>query len=380
MRHTHSIYLISGQTGAIIWTLGGRRNVFTELAPAIASPDPIAPVRTMEWQHHARLVPGSNGRELTFFDNHGIDTSQGKCRSSGTCSRGLRVAIDATSSPPTVQILRQYLHQADLRSKNQGSLQLLPGATSAAANVLIGWGHSPTITEHAPDGTTVMDVQFAPWPDNVTPAPDNYRAYKMDWVATPYWDPALAVRENLQGDLDVFASWNGATEVREWVVRGGDSGAVLARARRTGFETRLSLGSRAWVRRVWVEALDGNGAVLRASQVLDLESGHVKILKEMDEIDLAYLGGQRASTSPSTWIFGSAVIVGLALGIINFVSQRRGSYTYLDDDLTDVDSDVDVEDVYLEMDGLKNNMAWSPRGWDRSGSLSPHRHSPKWPH
>lgn len=367
MRHTHSIYLINGKTGAIMWTLGGIRNTFTELPPTNPGPDPIAPVLTMNWQHHARLVPGTHGRELTFFDNHGIETSQGRCRSSGTCSRGLRIALDTTVSPPTVQIQHQYLHPADLRSKNQGSMQLLPGG--ASDHVFIGWGHSPAFTEHdAATGEVVMDVQFAPWPDNETPAPDNYRAYKMDWTATPWWDPAIAVREDLHGDLDVFASWNGATEVREWVARGGEGeGVVLARSRRTGFETRLSVGSRAWVGKVWVEALDGNGTVLRASRVLNLSSKDVTILQEIDEIELLYpTTGEKAFASRGPWVILGAGLVGLLVGIAYCVVSRRGEkYTYLDDDdMTEVDSEICTQDVYLELDGLRNKMVWSPRGWD----------------
>lgn len=367
MRHTHSIYLINGQTGEIIWTLGGRRNTFTELAPTTPGPDPIAPVLTMNWQHHARFVPGTHGRELTFFDNHGIATHQGACRASGTCSRGLRVALDTAVSPPTVQIQRQYLHPADLRSKNQGSMQLLlPG--SSDSNVFIGWGHSPAFTEHTAAGEVVMDVQFAPWPDDVTPAPDNYRAYKMDWRATPWWNPAIAVREDLHGDLDVFASWNGATEVREWVVKGGEGeGTVLARTRRTGFETRLSVGARVWLGKVWVEALDANGTVLRASEVLDLSSEDVTILKEMDDIELLFpTSGQKQFAIRGPWVLLGAAIVGLALGIAYFVISRRGKkYTYLDDDdMTEVDSETDIQDVYLELDGLRNKMVWSPRGWE----------------
>ncbi|CAN8104185.1 unnamed protein product [Discula destructiva] len=374
MRHTHSIYLINGKTGDIMWTLGGRQNVFAELAPAATGPDPIAPALSMSWQHHARVVPGTNGRELTLFDNHGADYSHGKCRSSATCSRGLRIAIDARSSPPTVQVLRQYLHPSDLRAKNQGSLQLL----AESDNVLVGWGHSPAFTEHAASGETVMDVQFAPWPVDDTPSPDNYRVYKMDWSAIPWWNPAIAVRENLQGDLDVFASWNGATEVREWVVRGND-GAVLSRAKRTGFETRLPIGSRAWIQQVWVEALNGNGTILRASEILDLGREDVTILKESEELESMYLpAGMKASASSHSWIFYGAGIVGVALGLVYaVVSRRRRDYDYVDSDLTDVDSDVDVEDVYLEMDGLKNSLI--PRGWERSGSRSPHRGLPLWP-
>lgn len=319
----------------------------------------------MSWQHHARFVPGTNDKEMTFFDNHGVDTSQGKCRSSGTCSRGLRVAIDDNSSTPTVQILRQYLHPADLQSKNQGNLQLLAGSD----NVFIGWGHSPCFTEHLPSGETVMDVQFAPWPDNVTPAPDNYRAYKMDWTATPWWDPAIAVQQNRQGDLNVYASWNGATEVREWVVRGND-GLVLARARRTGFETQLPAGPRAWTRRLWVEALDVNGTVLRASKVLDLDDEAVTIIMESEDTWEDGDAARPSFSSAWTLIFFGAGLVGLVLGIIyTVVWRRRRDYRYLEDDVTDTQSEVDIEDAYLDINELTVELGGA-KEWERFGLRS----------
>lgn len=367
MRHTHSILLIDGKTGDILWTLGGKRNKFKELEAAVKGPDPVASALSMSWQHHARFVPGTNEKEMTFFDNHGIDTSQGKCRTSGTCSRGLRVAIDDTSSTPTVQILRQYLHPADLQSKNQGSLQTLPESD----NVLIGWGHSPSFTEHSASGETVMEVQFAPWPDSVTPAPDNYRAYKMDWKATPWWDPAIAVRQNVQGDLNVYASWNGATEVREWVVRGND-GSMIARARRTGFETQLPVGPRIWIQKLWVEALDGNGVVLRASNILDLENTDVVILKESEDGWADQTPETSASSSVGTLLFSGAGLVGLILGVVyTVVWRRRGAYRYLDDDMMDSDSDTDVEGAYLDLQDLKNEV--DAVEWDRFGLRSPYR-------
>lgn len=374
MRHTHSILLIDGKTGDIIWTLGGRHNNFKELEPNVTGPDPLAPALTMSWQHHARFVPDTNEKEMTLFDNHGTVTSHGKCRSSGSCSRGLHVSIDDSLSTPTVQILRQYLHPADLQSKNQGSLQLLDDSD----NAFIGWGHSPCFTEHLASGETVMDVQFAPWPDSVTPAPDNYRAYKMNWTATPWWDPAIAVRKNQQGDLNVYASWNGATEVREWVVRGND-GIQLARARRTGFETQLPVGQRAWIhQQLWVEALDANGLVLKTSEILDLEDGSVTVLAESEE-GWAYESAERpASKNAWTLILSGAGLAGLVFGMVYAVVWRhRRGYRYLEDDVTDLDSEADIDGLYLNLNDIKHDVGTSE--WDRFGLRSPYR-SPRVPY
>ncbi|KAL4908416.1 hypothetical protein BDW74DRAFT_188453 [Aspergillus multicolor] len=283
IRHTHSIYLIDGRTGSIIWTLGGRQNKFIEKRPPSPSPESSIPaLLTMSWQHHARFVPDTNETQLTFFDNHAKVTTHGEC--STNCSRGLHVAINITATPPTAQLLQQYTHPTNLQAQSQGSVQPLEPSSSDLGNVFIGWGRCPTFTEHSASGETVLDVQFSPWhSDDIPDALDNYRAYKMNWVATPWWDPAIAMRQDENGTLVVYASWNGATEVRSWVVRGsaeedsqeGDKNMLLAMSKRTGFETRLTISfdeNGTDYRYLWAEALDARGNILRTSEVADLDA------------------------------------------------------------------------------------------------------------
>ncbi|RDW65811.1 uncharacterized protein DSM5745_09550 [Aspergillus mulundensis] len=280
IRHTHSIYLIDGRTGSIIWTLGGRRNNFIE-QPVSTSIKPS--LLTMSWQHHARFVPGTNETQLTFFDNHAKITTHGEC--STNCSRGLHIAINTTATPPNAQLLQQFTHPANLQAQSQGSVQPLDPSSSDLGNVFIGWGRCPTFTEHSASGETVLDVQFSPWhSDDIPDALDNYRAYKMDWVASPWWDPAIAVRKDTNGTLAAYVSWNGATEVRSWTIRGSDENGVtkedgksvlLATSRRAGFETRLTISPDEYktdYRYIWAEALNASGNILRSSKVVDLDA------------------------------------------------------------------------------------------------------------
>lgn len=350
--------LIDGKTGDVIWTLGGKRNDFTELDPAEGAGS-VNPVLSMSWQHHARFVPHSNETEMTLFDNHGKATSHGRCLES--CSRGLHIAIDDSSSPPTVQLLHEYLHPSRLQAQSQGSVQPLLTAGDKMENVFIGWGRCPSFTEHTASGETVMDVQFSPWHGEETPnALDNYRAYKMDWVATPWWDPAIAVRETREGSLSVYVSWNGATEVRGWVVRGG-TGGELARSPRTGFETRLTVNGTG-LRRVWADALDGQGAVLRSTQVLDLVHGNVTILADSTEPDWTFTEMRRsAGPSAGTWALIGGGIIGvvlLTMGAMMIWRRRRG-YNRLDGDDSDLDSDTDVDSVF-GLDHFSNELPPEP--------------------
>ncbi|CAK7213084.1 hypothetical protein SBRCBS47491_001682 [Sporothrix bragantina] len=302
LRHLHSIMLIDGKTGDVLWTLGGKRNTFTELpAPegSMTTTRPLLP-NEFRWQHHAHYVPGTNETQMTFFDNYAKQTSHGLCTKD--CSRAVHMAIDTSpqsGGPPTVQLLGEYIHPAHIQAQSQGSVQLLTSESKTAGdNVFVGWGHCPGFTEHdAITGEAVLDVQFSPWPTGfIRDALDNYRAYKMDWVATPYWDPALLLEDNeaasdketgiasdktskekTEKTTTAYVSWNGATEVKSWTVRAGTTdakkgGTVLAKSSRTGFETTLQYktSQATGYRYIWAEALDKDGKVLQTSAVVDL--------------------------------------------------------------------------------------------------------------
>lgn len=283
-RHMHSVYLISGTSGSIIWTLGGKANNFVEL-PYPEGKDFSSPLLTMSWQHHAVFYPGSDEKEITIFDNHVIDgdlptTGYTNCKP-GLCSRGIHVRIDTEGGTRAAQLLQEYHHPSGLASVSQGSVQVLDNG-----NVFIGWGRNPSFTEHTPDGTCVFDVQFSPW--RIWPERDqgldNYRAFKLDWVGMPYWNPDIAAKRSEEhGDVDVWVSWNGATEVDQWALLASDSpndldsaGKTVAFSPRTGFETQFwlpfALENATHVRAAAINAV---GDILGFTGVVELKSGTV---------------------------------------------------------------------------------------------------------
>lgn len=206
------MYLIDGKTGKVIWTMGGKYNQFVEL-PAANNYIPNSPALSMSWQHHARFYPDSNETEITLFDNHVLDYNGVNCTEN--CSRGLHLKINTTDPERmTVQILHEYLHPKGMLSQSQGSMQVLDNG-----NVFIGWGRNPSFTEHTIDGECLLDIQFSPWRSEATKfnGLDNYRSYRQDWKATPYWGPNITVL-NREGVVSAYLSWNGATEVRHWVL------------------------------------------------------------------------------------------------------------------------------------------------------------------
>ncbi|ORY67735.1 ASST-domain-containing protein [Pseudomassariella vexata] len=270
-RHMHSIYLISGTTGDILWTLGGKKNDFIEPNRGIESGfsnDALA----FAWQHHARFFHG-NESELTFFDNHVLVTTVG-CKQD--CSRGVHVALD-TSDQKTVTLLQEYLHPQSLQAQSQGSVQPLEGG-----NVFVGWGRSPSFTEHDAQGNAVLDVQFAPWHSKGIDSLDNYRAYKMDWTGQPKWPPSVAAVKDHKDNSKVYVSWNGATEVREWVLLASESRydlngfkKVVARVPKSGFETSFDLGPNMKEKFARVAALDVEGMILGSTGIVQISTGRV---------------------------------------------------------------------------------------------------------
>lgn len=270
----HSIYMIDGKTGSTKWTLGGKGNDFRE----IASPEGShfsAGLLSMAWQHHAQFYPGKEEREFTVFDNHGISINGWGCTSN--CSRGLHFKLDPGAK--TAQLLNEYLHPAGLWSISQGSVQVLDNG-----NVFIGWGRNPAMTEHLPDGDCVFDVQFSPWRSPATEwkGLDSYRAYRVDWAGMPHWTPDIAADKAANGDLTAWVSWNGATEVREWVLLGSKKemdlngpGKVVSRAQWDGFETVL-WAEKTNVRYLRAVAIGAGGQILRASGIWDTRYNVVK--------------------------------------------------------------------------------------------------------
>jgi hypothetical protein len=229
-RNTHTVYKLDRRTGRIIWRLGGKRSDF-ELGPGVR----------FGWQHDARRRPDGT---LTLFDN----AAAPKLRRQ---SRGIVLRVDERHR--RVTLLHSFVHTPHLVSVDQGNMQKL-----SDGNYLVGWGHQPYVTEFGPHGKTLLDLRFA------RAGADSYRAYRFQWIGRPRSRPAIAVEGGT-----LYASWNGATEIRSWQVLGGPekrSLRPLLTVPKTGFETAIALpDDPAWVA---VRALDRLGRSLARSAVV----------------------------------------------------------------------------------------------------------------
>jgi hypothetical protein len=226
-RHTHAVYAIRKRDGKILWTLGGKHSDFT------------GPGTDFAWQHDIRVHADGT---YSLFDNHASRPGD-----KATESRALVLRLDEGTKRATV--VRSYAHTPPLLSTSQGNAQLLGNG-----DVLVGWGSKPVATEFAADGTVLLDLRI------VGKKVDSYRWFRTPWIGHPV-DPPVAVARRTGSGATVYASWNGATEVRRWRVSG--DGVVLATVPKDGFETAIRVpgGHAAYA----VDALGADGTVLGAS-------------------------------------------------------------------------------------------------------------------
>ncbi|WP_284974617.1 arylsulfotransferase family protein [Arthrobacter sp. efr-133-TYG-104] len=227
-RHTHALYLVDRMSGTVRWRLGGKQSDFK-----------LGPNAAFAWQHDARRRP--NGL-ISMFDNHYYSGTAGT-------SRGLVLAVDEKAR--TAAVHQEFIN-AGHRGNAMGSLQFLPNG-----NVLVGWGADPAVTEFTAQGAAIYEATRV--------GSGSYRAYRSAWSAHPAALPDVAVVPGNGSTMEVYASWNGATEVAKWRFLSGTSPSALREAGtfpKRGFETSAAIAAAAHVS---VQALDKNGAVLSTS-------------------------------------------------------------------------------------------------------------------
>ena len=238
-RNTSATYKIDRGTGEVIWRLGGKESDF-EMGEG---------TRTA-FQHDARRQ--SDGT-LTIFDN-------GAGPQVHPQSRG--IVLDLDEDDMTATLVRAYAHPDKLVSTSQGNMQVLPNG-----NVVIGWGSEPFVSEFSHDGELLFDA-------NIPPDDDSYRGFRFPWKGQPAEAPAVAVDRRSDEEVDLFASWNGATQVAIWEVLAGpqpDQLESLGAAPRDGFETAIS--ARTAEPYVAVRARDSSERILGTSRPVKPKRG-----------------------------------------------------------------------------------------------------------
>ena len=158
----------------------------------------------------------------------------------------------------SASLVREYTHPDKQYADAAGNMQVLPDG-----DVFVGWGRAPAVSEFAHDGELLFDLRLQP--ENTT-----YRAFRFPWIGKPSDRPAVEAERASGGEVRLYASWNGATEVESWEVLAGSSPGQLesvGSVPRDGFETVLS--ARTADPYVAVRAKDRSGRVLGTSKPIE---------------------------------------------------------------------------------------------------------------
>ncbi len=232
-RNTSTIYAIKQTTGAVLWRLGGKKSSFEMGSGARFALE------------HNPVMHGKG--TISLFDDEDAGSSKAP-------ARGIVLRLNFATRRATLE--RAYTHKG-LIVPAQGNVQVL-----GSGDVVIGWGSGNYTSVYSKSGQLLFDAYFG---SSIT----SYRAYLYHWVGTPITAPALVASTDAAGNLTAYVSWNGATQVRSWVLLGGPNASDLsqiATATKDGFQTSFHLSTSPAV--VQVEALGARGNTLGISAVL----------------------------------------------------------------------------------------------------------------
>src|SRR5215212_241109 len=241
-RQTFTVYKIDRNTGEIIWRLGGKKSDFE-----------MGPGTRFAFQHDARRQRDGT---ITIFDN-GTTIFHDTVPEAVEESRGIVLELDEEQMSAT--LLREYTHPDKQYADAGGNMQLLPNS-----NVFIGWGRALVFSEFSKDGQLLFDARLPP-PNR------SYRYLRFPWSGHPTDRPAAVAERTSKKELEVYASWNGATEVSSWEVLAGprqDQIEPLGSVPRNGFETAMSVQSPHPY--VAVRAKDRSGRILETTEPIKL--------------------------------------------------------------------------------------------------------------
>src|SRR5215212_4402706 len=239
-RETFAVYKVDRNTGEVMWRLGGKRSDFE-----------MGPGASFAYQHDARRLPDGT---ISVFDNGTTVFRNGSPRA---VEESRAIVLELDERKMKASLVRQYTHPYGLRADAAGNAQLLPNG-----NVFVGWGRALYSSEFGRDGKLLFDARL---PEGSR----SYRAFRFPWSGHPTDRPAAVAERASEGEVRVYASWNGATEVATWEVLAGSGSDRLkpaGSAPRKGFETAITFQTDEPY--VAVKARDRSGRVLGASKAL----------------------------------------------------------------------------------------------------------------
>ncbi|KAL4805082.1 ASST-domain-containing protein [Aspergillus unguis] len=329
--HTDHLTYLDGRSGDIIWRLGGDKSDFNDQSMGRAS--------TFAWPHDARFADGDDS--ITLFDN---TTPNDKI------NRGLLLDLDQYEMTVKLRTeFRAYGHNGivpESRAQSDGSVQAMKNG-----NFLVSYGgNGAAWTEFTQMGVPMCHTQYGPLSSFGTGNPTSYRVKKRVWTGTPDTTPAFEINKD-----EAAVSWNGATEVRSWVLEGAEVALPLpfsehhdaeeeeeededndtsssntgksdtyftriTQVKKEGFETIIKIPIKTEHPYLRVRALDKKGLIIGTSAILPFQ-------REVSEPELPPEPPSETQTtrSPGLFFAGAGAVIGLIVCIILF---RRYCWSY----------------------------------------------------
>lgn len=295
-RYLRAVLYIDGITGKVLWQLGGKDNSFHDLSNGTAT--------TFLGQHDADILEREDKNNhakkthfITFFNNNADwDTT------TDIQSKGARIEISlddmtarldlslSTSNSTSITTTRPIL------SSSQGSYQTLPNG-----HIVLGYGFNAAMAEFSETGELLCSLLFQPSSRFDTGDVQSYRNLRFNWTGFPRDTKPRLVSEvdgsssSSSGDVKLYMSWNGATEVSRWLLEGfennneeeketterrkrhsrinhrNNSVEKISLVAKEGFETTYRFSSSSHKTRfVRAVALDRDDNVLGTSDLMDL--------------------------------------------------------------------------------------------------------------
>jgi Arylsulfotransferase (ASST) len=212
-RETSAVYKVDRKSGEIIWRLGGKRSDFE-----------MGEGTRFAYQHDARRLPDGT---ISIFDNGSLVFEDGVPRAVDE-SRAIVLELDEREM--RASLVHEYTHPDKMYADAAGNMQVLPNG-----DAFVGWGRALAVSEFSREGDLLFDARLLP--ENRT-----YRAFRFPWTGHPAGGPAVAAERISEDEVELYASWNGGTEVESWAVLTGerpDQLQPLGAIPRDGFETAM---------------------------------------------------------------------------------------------------------------------------------------------
>lgn len=242
MRDTSGVYEIDQDTGDVLWQISPKKSSF-KLGKGVV----------FHFQHDARLE-GKKLNTLTLFGDEAGPPLYAP-------SRGIVLKLGKR----TVTLVHQYLNANEEVALAEGSMQVL----AAHGEAVVGFGATPYFAEFAKAGGKHKRGKLL-FEAELPKGDGTYRVMRFPWVGTPTTKPAVVAQRENVSEVNVYASWNGATEVAKWEVLAGESPGSLApvtTAPWSNFETKMTVSSED--KFFEVKALNGEGKLLSSSEAVE---------------------------------------------------------------------------------------------------------------